>query len=61
MGEQRLIRQQIHEMRPDFVIEGDLGFITSPSRGAADGERTGARWPQHRQPSRLDDNLTREK
>ena len=61
MGEQQLIRQQIHEMRPDFAIEGDLGFITSPGRAAADGERTRARWAQHRQPGRPDDNLIPEK
>jgi hypothetical protein len=41
--------------------EDDLGFIMSPGRAAADGDRTGARRAQHRQPSRPDDNLTREK
>jgi hypothetical protein len=61
MGEQRLIWQQIDEMRTDFAIEDDLDFITSPGRTAAGGETTGARWAQHGQPSRPDDNLTREK
>jgi len=61
MGEQQLIRQQINEARTDFAIENDLAFITSPGRAATDGERTRARWAQHRQPSRPDDNLTPEK
>jgi hypothetical protein len=43
-----------------FAIEDDHDFIRSPDRAAAEGERTGAHWAQHRQPSRPDDNLTRE-
>jgi hypothetical protein len=59
--EQQLIRQQINEARKDFAIENDLALITRPGRSAADGERTRARRAQHRQPSRPDDNLTRDK
>jgi hypothetical protein len=57
MHEQQLIRQQANEARWDFAIEDDLDFITS--RIASQG--SGALWAQHHQPSRPDDNLTREK
>jgi hypothetical protein len=61
MHEQQLIRQQANEARWDFAIEDDLDFITSRIASQPTAKGSGALWAQHHQPSRPDDNLTREK
>jgi hypothetical protein len=60
MHEQQLIRQQTNEARWDFAIEDDLDFITSRIASQPKVKGPGAHWAQHHQPSRSDDNLTRE-
>jgi len=43
------------------VIEDDFDFITSRIASLPTAKGPGAHWAQHHQPSRPDDNLTREK
>jgi hypothetical protein len=60
VDEQQSIGQQINEARRDFAIEDDLDFITSQIAWLPTAKGPGAHCVRHRQPSRPDDNLTRE-